>query len=211
MAARRMKAPERRQQIMAVAQRLFARHGYSQTTTAAIAAAAGVTEPILYRHFKSKRDLFLQLLQELTEHVTAQLRGIVAKGQDPAAQIKLLITHYPRLAEQYAEPFAMINRALASLGPTAGKGRRAAPDVRPPLARHYAAYEELASDIVRRGQKSGQFRKQVDASLAAWYLIQIAIGHTMSRPLEPAVFKRKDFVTQSLDVLLSGIMADKAK
>ena len=42
---------------MDVATKLFARNGYEATTTAAIAEAAGVTEPILYRHFEGKQDL----------------------------------------------------------------------------------------------------------------------------------------------------------
>ena len=53
-----MKAPERRAQVLRVATRLFARFGYARTTTASLARAAGVTEPVLYRHFPSKRALF---------------------------------------------------------------------------------------------------------------------------------------------------------
>ena len=43
----RLKAPQRREQLIEVATKLFARNGYEATTTAAIALAAGVTEPIL--------------------------------------------------------------------------------------------------------------------------------------------------------------------
>src|SRR6188508_3728896 len=60
----RLKAPQRREQLMEVATKLFARNGYEATTTAAIALAANVTEPILYRHFKSKQELFVAIVKE---------------------------------------------------------------------------------------------------------------------------------------------------
>ncbi|MCG3180207.1 MAG: Nucleoid occlusion factor SlmA [Phycisphaerae bacterium] len=209
MAKHRMKAEDRRQQIMEVAQRLFARLGYNQTTTAAIAKAAGVTEPILYRHFRSKRDLFLTLLESLTNEVIAQMQALVqAQGDDPLAQLRAICVTYPQLTAQFAEPFAMINRALASLGGSA-KGKRGLPDVRPLLARHYEAYETLALDIIRRGQKSGSFRGDLDPQLAAWFLIQVAIGHTMARNLDPAVFKKKFFVNQSLEAIIHGLVGSR--
>jgi AcrR family transcriptional regulator len=50
-----------------VATRLFARLGYNATTTAAIAKAARVTEPILYRHFKSKQAMFVAIVRQMSE------------------------------------------------------------------------------------------------------------------------------------------------
>jgi AcrR family transcriptional regulator len=63
----RLKAPQRREQLIEVATKLFARKGYEATTTAAIAEAAGVTEPILYRHFKSKQELFIAIVREMSD------------------------------------------------------------------------------------------------------------------------------------------------
>jgi AcrR family transcriptional regulator len=56
-------APDaRRELIEAAAGRLFAEHGYGGTTLDAVAAAAHVTKPMVYRHFASKKDLYLALL-----------------------------------------------------------------------------------------------------------------------------------------------------
>jgi len=59
-----MKAQERRKQILEVAQRVFAKENYANATTAKIAAAAGITEPTIYMHFKSKKDLFIAVLED---------------------------------------------------------------------------------------------------------------------------------------------------
>ncbi|MCA9310819.1 MAG: helix-turn-helix transcriptional regulator, partial [Phycisphaerales bacterium] len=51
----RLPAAKRREQLLDTAVVLFAERGYGGATTAELARAAGVTEPIIYRHFKSKR------------------------------------------------------------------------------------------------------------------------------------------------------------
>ena len=63
----RLKAPQRREQLIEVATKLFAKSGYDATTTADIAKAAGVTEPILYRHFESKQELFIAIVRDVSD------------------------------------------------------------------------------------------------------------------------------------------------
>src|SRR5436190_9175530 len=60
----RLTAVERRQAVLDTACRVFSRSSYRGATTAEIAREAGITEPILYRHFGSKRDLYLACLDE---------------------------------------------------------------------------------------------------------------------------------------------------
>ena len=63
----RLTGKERREQLLDVAEKAFARHGYARATTAELAKAAGVTEPIIYRHFDSKRALFIALIQRTAQ------------------------------------------------------------------------------------------------------------------------------------------------
>jgi len=60
----RLAAGERRQAVLETACRVFSASSYRGATTAEIAREAGITEPILYRHFGSKRDLYLACLDE---------------------------------------------------------------------------------------------------------------------------------------------------
>jgi len=59
-----MPAAERREQLLAVALDVFAGEGYHQTSMNQIAEAAGITKPVLYQHFASKRELYLALIEE---------------------------------------------------------------------------------------------------------------------------------------------------
>jgi AcrR family transcriptional regulator len=63
-APRRMPAADRRKHLITVAMRLFATRGFSGTTTKAIAEAGGVSEAIIFRHFKCKEDLYGAILRE---------------------------------------------------------------------------------------------------------------------------------------------------
>jgi AcrR family transcriptional regulator len=60
---RRMRAPERRVQLLQVARKVFAQRGYHTVTMDDVATEAGITKPILYDHFPSKRDLYRGLLE----------------------------------------------------------------------------------------------------------------------------------------------------
>jgi AcrR family transcriptional regulator len=73
-AKRRMRAPERRKQLLEVARRVFGRKGYHVVTMDDVAREAGVTKPILYDHFPSKRDLYRDLLKEDLADLKERLR-----------------------------------------------------------------------------------------------------------------------------------------
>ena len=65
----RMPAAERREQLLSVALDVFAGEGYHQTSMNQIAEAAGITKPVLYQHFVSKRELYLALIEEAGERL----------------------------------------------------------------------------------------------------------------------------------------------
>jgi len=63
----RLSGSERRAAIVQAAIRRFAMHGFRGTTTRELAAAAGVSEPVLYQHFATKRDLYTAIVDQLIE------------------------------------------------------------------------------------------------------------------------------------------------
>jgi len=68
---RRLPAEQRRATIERAAERLFARRGYTGTRIEDIAEAAGVTKPVLYRHFESKQALHRALLEHHRDALAA--------------------------------------------------------------------------------------------------------------------------------------------
>jgi AcrR family transcriptional regulator len=76
----RLPVAERRALIVEAAGRLFGERGYDATRLDEIAAAAGVTKPILYRHFDSKRDLYLALLERHRADLSTFVAAMPSEG-----------------------------------------------------------------------------------------------------------------------------------
>ena len=63
--APRMRKADRKRQLLECAKQLFVTYGFNNTTTKRIADEAGISEPVLYRHFATKKALFLEVLHEI--------------------------------------------------------------------------------------------------------------------------------------------------
>jgi len=86
--ARRLTADARRRQLFEVALSLFAEHGYSATTMDDIAEAAGVTKPLVYQHFESKRALYLELLDAVSVELIDRIAQSTAAADGPRQQVE---------------------------------------------------------------------------------------------------------------------------
>ena len=84
----RLPAAERRDQLLAVALEVFASQGFHATSMNEIAGAAGVTKPVLYQHFPSKRDLYLELLRDVGDRLMAAIGKATAEAGTPHRQVE---------------------------------------------------------------------------------------------------------------------------
>jgi AcrR family transcriptional regulator len=91
---RRLTAEQRRQQLFAVALELFARRGYRATTMDDIAEAAGVTKPLVYQHFSSKRSLYLELVDSIAQELLTAVGDAVRQADGPRQQVELGFAAY---------------------------------------------------------------------------------------------------------------------
>jgi len=166
----RLKAPQRREQLMEVATKLFAKNGYEATTTAAIAAMAGITEPILYRHFKSKQELFVAIVKAVSAQTMKHWEDLIAGVDDPAEQIRRIAAELPSHMEKLADAYHVLHGALAT-----SRDKK----VLAVMKEHYLQIERFFAKVVAEGQKTGVFRKNIIPRAAAWQLIITGIGFGM--------------------------------
>jgi len=91
----RLPADERRQLIVREAGRLFGRHGYDDTRLEDVAAAAGVSKPIVYRHFASKQALYLALLARHEDDLPTFVEGLApAPGESLADLVSQILDEW---------------------------------------------------------------------------------------------------------------------
>ena len=110
----RLPAARRRDQLLAVAHAAFARSGFHRTSMEDIADAAGVTKPVLYQHWASKRELYLELLEDVGHQLMDAITTATAAAATPRRQVE----------EGFAAYFGWVADNTASFRLLFGSGAR---------------------------------------------------------------------------------------
>ncbi len=197
----RMKSEERRADIVRSAIHLFAEKGFRGATTRELAAAAGVTEPVLYQHFRNKSDLYCAIIEakagELSGNAAA-LDQLAQSGDDRAffgTLGELILRRYqedPELSRLLF--FSSLERhELADLF----------------FERLYSAFYQRVTTYIRRRVRQRAFRK-VNAEVAARGLIGMISYQglvTLLFPRRFSIANRRRVAQEMVNIFLEGIAA----
>jgi AcrR family transcriptional regulator len=104
----RLRAAERRAQLLGVARRLFARDGYRGASMEAIAEAAGVTKPVLYQHFTSKRALYSALLAADLGRLTEDLEAAFGQAEGNHERLRRGFRAYLDFVDRHEDAFRLL-------------------------------------------------------------------------------------------------------
>jgi AcrR family transcriptional regulator len=105
MSTLRMTGDLRRQLILGAAKRCFARHGFAGTTTKSVAAAASISEGLLFKHFPSKAALYAEILAEECE-ADPDLAHLLGQEPSTATLVELvrgMVRHFLQIREDEQE------------------------------------------------------------------------------------------------------------
>jgi AcrR family transcriptional regulator len=91
---RRKRRPFRRDQILDAAIQLFYERGYHATGMDDIGAAAGITGPGIYRHFRNKEDILQSALEQAAGQVMGRVAEIIEQAASPAEALDALVTNF---------------------------------------------------------------------------------------------------------------------
>lgn len=107
-APKRLPAGKRRQQLLDVALSLFATKGYNATTMDDIAETAGVTKPLLYQHFASKRALYMELVDSVATTMLSAIGDATKAAASPRQQVEGGFAAYFDLVVTHAHAFQLL-------------------------------------------------------------------------------------------------------
>src|SRR5580693_8894396 len=124
----RLTAEQRRGQLFAVAMELFAQRGYRATTMDDIAETAGVTKPLLYQHFASKRALYLELVDSVAQSMLEAIGKAVAAAVGPRQQVEGGFAAYFHLVVTHPEAFTLLFGSNAPNDPELSRAVREVQD-----------------------------------------------------------------------------------
>lgn len=181
---------ERRAELLPVVARTFAELGYRRTTTAELAARAGVKEVALYRLWPDKKAMFLAVLDHIYDTSVRAWDALLAATDAQSAAERLLdyeATHHGEFGF-YRLIFAGISDADD-------------PAIREALARLYTRYHEF---IVQRLIEHRGSRGKAGVQQAAWALIGLGTIASVGKELGLLDSRDRTMLWQTIGPLLLG-------
>ena len=191
----RLSATERRRAILDAALPLFASRGYRGTTTAAIAEKAGVTEPILYRHFKGKLDLFHVLLVEISGKTAREWEQILAEVAEPFQKLTRIAETFPGMGQRMEDDFRVMLAALTEMSD---------PVTKKILRNHYEFYADYLGQIL--GNLEPFKASGLDPEATPFHLINLAVGYALMYPVEIPATNEDTYVQHAIGFLARAVM-----
>ena len=161
---RRLPATVRRETILDAAITVFARSSYREAATAAIAGELGVSEPTIFRHFPTKRALYLAAIdrnaeitmahwQEIAARSTSPLGGLLEMGQWYFAELQRDSRHLRLRFRSYSEATD--------------------PEIGPRVREHFRAAFDFIVQLYEKARDAGEIAPGVDVRAQAWLFMAI--------------------------------------
>jgi AcrR family transcriptional regulator len=113
----RLPAAARREQLLAVGRQVFAENGFHDTAMTDMAKAAGVTKPVLYQHFDSKRALYGAILSDVGDQLTEQVFTAAMSAEAPRDQVSSGVNAAVQFVARNPYGFQVLLAAGASSDP----------------------------------------------------------------------------------------------
>jgi len=177
----RLPRAERERQMLSAARALFAERGYGAVTMDDVAAAVGVTKPLLYTYFGNKERLYLACMEPAAQALQEEVAGAVAEAERPIDALELGVRAFfsyvdrdrdawrvlfdetlpaggevaRRVAEHREQLEAVVGRLVVARLPVA-RGGRAAVEVEGLATALLGAAESLARWWLRTGELSAE-------------------------------------------------------
>jgi AcrR family transcriptional regulator len=161
-ASSRLPAAERRQALVEAALRVFSAGSYAGATTAEIAREAGVSEPILYRHFASKRDLYTACLEEAWSRLRSVL-DIEGAALDAGRGLE----RFGRFAKETAPLRVLMANLWLQAITEAGEDA----EIRRFVRGHMRGVHDYHAALLHRGQRAGSIAADRDVGAEAWIFL----------------------------------------
>jgi len=187
--AKYLEYEKRQQDILETAIKIFNSKGYRSSTTAEIAHEAGVSEPTMYKHYPSKKDLFLSCVHSIQEELQGQYRKIYLEYQDHGDEIRYI----EAVSKVYID--FVQNKPHKSMFLVHLLSYRDDPDFAKVLKDFMKGSIIGIERVLASGKKKGRIKSPVDPySLACFYVNQYFTIIAVKEFMEPNRFKERVFI-----------------
>ena len=193
-----MRDPEKPQQIIDAAIRVFARTGYYNSRVSDIAREAGIASGTIYLYFKTKEEILVTLFREKMAGFVAHQRREMTGQPDPVVKIRRLVwvhfsvlEHNPELAEVVQVELRQGNKFFRGAS---------APEV--------SAYFELIASVLEEGVAAGCFHSDLPVKVATKVLFGAMDQMATSWVLGKRGYRLSDTAEEVATIFLKGVTRD---
>lgn len=176
-------ASDTRNNILAVAAKLFAQQGFEKTSISAIAKGAGVSDPSVFRHFKTKENLLLAVFRHTRQQMNTVARLFAESDLDPVDTI--------------VKSFESLSRLILDEEPDFGtvllvEGRKASARGRP-LVDESEEFSRIIEEVIRKAQEQGVFRKDINVQALRQAILGVTESLVLGRIWEKTAAEEEHF------------------
>jgi TetR/AcrR family transcriptional regulator, cholesterol catabolism regulator len=191
---------DRKQEVVAVAKRLFAERGVRQTTVREIGASVGILSGSLYHHFGSKDDLVDYIVRDFCDAVLKRYDEITSEDVDSPAKLRAMA--------RYA--FSLIGSAPDEMAIVADEYLYAPTDSKAPsrfdyVVRFNAKVGQHWYDVLESGVQTGEFRSSIHAR-SLYRLVRDAIMGATRWWVPSKDMTTDDIADALVEIVLRGIV-----
>jgi TetR/AcrR family transcriptional regulator, fatty acid metabolism regulator protein len=192
-----MRDPEKPQQIIDAAIRVFARTGYYNSRVSDIAREAGMAAGTIYLYFKTKDDILVTLFREKMAQFVAASRKAVAEEPDAVAKLRRLIQLHFEMLEEHPE-LAEVMQVEQRQGQKFFRGAS---------AHEISSYFTLIGSVLEEGVAQGQLRRNLPVKVATKALFGAMDQMATSWVLGKRGYRLTDTADSVADIFLRGVAA----
>lgn len=186
---------DKREAILRAATRVFARNGYFNSKVADIASAAGVADGTVYLYFKSKEEILHSIFDRSVDQAVADAREQLENLDDPREKLRrIALLHLERLGA---------DRDLAIVFQVELRG--STKFMEEFSAAGFAEYLALIRSTFEEGQRTGQFRQELNAKVMAKILFGALDEMATNWIISKRRYKLAPMADQVLDIFLNGV------
>src|SRR3989454_9605472 len=188
---------DKRAMILRAATRMFARNGYFNSKVADIAREAAVADGTVYLYFKSKEEILHSIFDQNMAEAIAAGRKLIENLRDPREKLRrIALLHLERLGA---------DRDLAVVFQVELRG--STKFMEEFSAAGFAEYLEMLRRTVEEGQRSGMFRKDLNAKLVSKILFGALDAMATNWIISKRNYKLEPMAAVVMDVFLNGVSA----
>jgi TetR/AcrR family fatty acid metabolism transcriptional regulator len=190
-----MRDPDKPQQIIEAAVRVFARKGYFNSRVSDIAREAGIAAGTIYLYFKTKEDILTTLFREKMAEFVAKLWKAMADQPDPVSKVRRLVYLHFDLLERNPELAEVVQIEL----------RQGQKFFRGASSQEIASYFALIGSVLEEGVVAGRFRANLPVKVATKMLFGAMDQMATSWVLGKREYRLADTADAVADLFLQGV------